>query len=72
MRLSFATVGNAWRCSGLVQAESARTVSKQTVPIQCVGMAESGTATISSDQRTQFANISYRLDNGITGTMLFD
>ena len=72
MRLSFAVYGNAWKCAGMVNAEDARHVVRQTVPVQCVGMARSGTATVETDPRTQFTNIAYKLDNGISGTMLFD
>ena len=72
MRLSFAVHGNAWKCSGLVKAESSRKVPLQTVPIECVGMAKNGTATLQTDPRTEFTNISYKLNNGISGTMLFD
>ncbi|PTV94421.1 hypothetical protein C8J27_108158 [Rhodobacter aestuarii] len=72
MRLSFAVYGNAWKCAGMVNAKDARHVTRQTVPLQCVGMARSGTATVETDPRTQFSNITYKLDNGISGTMLFD
>lgn len=72
MRLSFSVHGNAWRCSGRVRAESIRSVPRQTVPIQCIGMANSGTATLETDPRTEFTNISYKLSNGISGTMVFD
>lgn len=74
-KVAFAVAGNAWRCTGLAVgngAERFNDIPAQTIPVNCIGMASSGTATLAPREGTLFVDLSYRLNIGITGTIVLD
>ncbi len=74
-KVAFAVVGNAWRCTGLAQgrgADNFTDIPAQTIPVDCIGMASSGTATLTPRAGTLFVDLSYRLNNGISGSLVLD
>ena len=74
-KVAFAVVGNAWRCTGLANgngAERFTDIPAQTIAVDCIGMAKSGTAILQPRPGTLFVDLSYRLDIGITGSIVLD
>lgn len=74
-KVAFAVVGNAWRCTGLAAGNGAANFTDlpaQTIPVDCIGMASSGTATLTPRAGTLFVDLTYRLDNGISGSVVLD